>query len=204
MNSDVPDSTEQLEIVEHLQSGENVVLIGPNQGFIERLAVGAKNELAKRYKIGHIRVQKNGALNLIDRDLLDAHSLGASHFVAEGISPEQAFYILTKHPHFTLLATMPMAQVLGVTLIWAKLLQIEFGEKSRMAEHLLPEFLKTLRFVGVSFSSTDPAAKGSFREKLLSARYNQTRVATDHGTLLKGWTDEGDACDPGWELDRSK
>jgi hypothetical protein len=191
------DEVELAAVVNGLKSGENVLLLGPARKLIHELVRKGSAELGRDCRVYVLRTHE------LDTEKQHALSLGATHVVAEELSVPQVFRILTEWPEVNLFASLKAAHGFGAAFLFAKEIKENLGENSSLAPKLLEELVGSLRTVCVPISSGPPVIKGAFREKLLSARYNQVRPVLDRGSLLKDWSEEGEVCDPGWELDRS-
>jgi len=160
--------SEIARVVGLLHSGENVLFVGPGRTYIAQLMRAVHQELV-------------------------AGKHDNAFIIAESISAQEALKIMSEQSDHVLLASLTNAHALGVTLAFAKEVQAQLGEQSRLVETVLATLMKSVHCVGTQ--------KVSFREKLREAKYTGSRTS-DHGQLLRGWTREGKSCDPGWELDR--
>jgi hypothetical protein len=151
-----------------------VLLVGPNRAMIRELMDGARTELERQ------------------------GTTGAGFVIKESITAEEALGVMCAQNALILFASMPYLHVFGTTVAFAEEIQRRTGAH---VDRILDEALKGVHCVGFSSQVMDAGAKGSFREKLQEAKYNQAKLS-DHGKLLRAWTSEGEQCDPGWELDR--
>lgn len=193
------------QISKRLINGGNVLLLGLDRNRVRDIQSKACAKLDKRERIYHSRYEWTNecASQIIEDEIECAKRYRASHLVIDSISVENYIDYIARCGHFCLFASLPVANLFSASLQLAKALQAHLGEHSPCVGVLHENALSALYTTGVSKSSDQQRREGSFREKLESARYNRNKsVLTNHGSLLRGWTQESEICDPGWELDK--
>lgn len=183
-------------ILSRLLSGQNVLLVGPNQKRIRELLSHVSLELSKKAAVFEITSQD------LTRSLKEATLAQAAFVFAESIDGQEALAVMCGDGRFVLFGAMPFGHVLGVLVSFTMELKQQLGEGAdQLSERLAKEALSSVLCIGFGDGFGQPAQKGSFREKLEKASYTGTSH-NDHNKLMRGWTSESNQCDPGWELDR--